>query len=373
VNYAKTMTFLVIGALSAGSAPAVDTPWFDARIDTYQVWPTNDASFGGTWSTNAAAVAKLDNDLVVFDAESDDPLKFEAATPKVLGTDAKTIEVNFTADFIPFPPEELPVIPATAKAGVITVSCVSSQLFYVVLFDGVQNAWTNTGVKSEMAANDVSVQLVTNGTDLASITYVLGKSRARVSGLMRMQDATVRAACFSGSGGLASLAAAYDSYTVPLDPGTNTVVVVADSAEAAMAQVDIAVPNDPEVQAAVSDPVAYKAMFAKSAKSLGGGRYEVTVVFNPNSPTVQELQETVDDETRNLDLATVAGGSEGSATINPSVPGVFYVLESGEAPTGLAPSSEQVGDGGPVMLTMPSHAGKGFYRLVVSPSRKLNK
>jgi len=365
----KTKTVAILAALAGLAACASEQPWFDAKVSTYDTWPTNSASFGGAWSSNAQDVAVLVDGKVNFDATVADPLAFTAETQKTLGTDAKTVKIASRIDFVPYAANNLPEIPAEAKAGIVVVKDGEKLEYYVVLSDGENNAWTNSAIAASAADSEVVISIATNGTGVVGVTYEIGNNR--ISGTTLVSDGTVKAACFAGGGKLAELAATYDAYTQPIVPGTNTVVIAASSEKEAMAQVEIVPPES--ASGVVTDRHAYAAMFRKSAKKVGEGEYEVTVEFDTTNETVVAIQNTVDAATSGMDLTPVQAGSEGTATIGTTVPGVYYVLEADGELQAIVPRDEKLGEGNPITLTMPPYVGKGFYRIKVSPTSLLKK
>ncbi len=131
--------------------------WFDAKIDSYSVWPTNNpVEFGGEWLNSR--VATLRDGALSVDA-SNEPLSFAAVEAKPLSDVPSRVVVGFddvcsVASSVPDVPHDGP------KAGVCLVAGAhSAPTFHVLAFDQETggNQWLDTGIAAGTRSVEMSI------------------------------------------------------------------------------------------------------------------------------------------------------------------------------------------------------------------------
>ena len=176
---------LLVSACVLGfSVPVLASDWFDAGIATYDDWPSDGTdkviTEVGTWSNTAMAGLAGETDakyLAVTNAES--ALTFTTADAKSLAD----VDATFVSDvkYTAFEEEDLPEIPAEAKAGLTVVQDAEGALTWqAIRYDAntAANVWvplTATGVPAttseyvtvSVKLSQTRVSYSVNGTPLA--------------------------------------------------------------------------------------------------------------------------------------------------------------------------------------------------------------
>jgi len=206
----KKLMVAVASAMAVGLAAQAEE-WFNAKIDTYTEWPTNNAAeFKGEWSNQNGAT--LEDSKLEVSANESTPLTFTATDSKPLANN--DVKITSTLTFTMF--DELPAVPAEAKAGVIACN----DYFYVLAKgDGDENEWTPTNI----GFSDAVEVTVTFESD-SSVTYKIGEETSTNVTVKAVE--AVSKVCMSGDGAIAGLAATYDAKSVGPTPASGSETAV---------------------------------------------------------------------------------------------------------------------------------------------------
>ena len=157
---------------------------------------------------------------------------------------------------------------------------------------------------------------------------------------------------------------------VPVEPGESTEPV--DTAEEAQAIAEKTVVSVPDAVADELTPAqesAYAELFEAKVVEVPGEttKYAVEVVLKQE--VVTEIQTVVDAEAEDLAKAAVDAAADavagGEATVT-TKPGLYYVVEAGTEPDGIAPASCTLATSESTALPVPNKGAKGFYKIRVS-------
>ena len=150
---------LTLAASAAVVTGVYATPnWFDGNI--------GGTASGGSWTVPSADVTLDTNKYVLDDPET--ALTFAATETKSVSS-SQNLSFETSAKFS-YAYDELPVVPADAKAGVV----VFGENYYVLAKDGETNAWTATEITASLDENVNVGIVVSNGASAVYAIYTIG-------------------------------------------------------------------------------------------------------------------------------------------------------------------------------------------------------
>jgi len=345
---AAALSLTAHAIIGGADGPLASTPagnaegWFDGGIKAG--WP--ETATGGGWDkTNGTTYAE---GKLTVSAAAESPLTFTAAVEKV--TADYTAKISSTVGFTAF--EELPDVPAEAKAGVI----VYGGKYYAISKTG----WTDTGIEVSEAEVAVDVTFL----DSTNVVYTIGGT----SVTNEIAEATsISKVCTSGDGTLANLKATVEAKIQPIEPSKEG-KIDCKTEEQATALADAITTNPetfikaPEDLTGEAEKTAYKKMFK--------GRADGTTVYIEFTDVAKgDIQKDVDDNTVTESVAAaLIEPTETSVTIDAKILGIFYWIEGAEGVQfgTKAQGPAAMATGGGLELVKPEKVGTGaqqFYKV----------